>query len=271
MPNFSSPQREDGFTLVEVLVAMLISTIVLLATLQSVDLFTTNAAQQTRDTDANGQLRLVMDRTVRDLRSSSSILKATANDLVYTVPQSANTRVERLCVSSGRLYGSSSTTVGTPAVPGAACAAGTKVATQLSRGLNAFTYDGATSVVTAALPSIKNVGITFDLDASGGGKTSVSTLSASAARRASSGLSLTDTDLVTKCGNNSALLNLSADVPGVAGMTVTYTTSTGTVLGSGSGTATTTITLPSVKTTVIATIVDSLGVTKLLSKDVQCD
>ena len=41
---------ESGFTMVELLVAMAISTIALLATLQSLDVFTTHAAQQARAT-----------------------------------------------------------------------------------------------------------------------------------------------------------------------------------------------------------------------------
>lgn len=60
-------RQEDGFTLVELLVAMSISLIVLFATLQSLDLFSSNAASQTRVTDANDQARMTMDRIVRDL------------------------------------------------------------------------------------------------------------------------------------------------------------------------------------------------------------
>ncbi len=266
-----SPQalrNDDGFTLPEVLVAMLLSTIILLATLQSLDLFTTNAAQQTRDTDANAQVRRVMDRTVRDLRDASTLLKATASDLVYTVPETGGTRVERLCVAATDLY-ASSTTSATPVLPTAACAAGTRVANLKSTAKTAFTYDGAASA--ASLTTVKNVGITLSLDASGGGKTSSSTLQASAARRSSAGLPLTDADIVPICTATGALLNLSADIPGVAGMTVTYNYN-GNVSGAVTvaGTAPATLTLPKALTTIVATVTDSLGVTNTLQKDVQC-
>ena len=272
MPDFSSPQREDGFTLVEVLVAMLISTIVLLATLQSVDLFTTNAAQQTRDTDANGQLRLVMDRTVRDLRSSSQILKAAANDLVYAVPAERE-HARRAPVRQLR-----------PAVRleldddrHAGCARRRLLGRH--EGRDAAVDGVSTRSPTTAPPPLRPPRFRASRTSA---SRSISTPAAAARPRSArsaraprgappSGLPLTDTDLETKCGNNSALLNLSADVPGVAGMTVTYTDVHRHRAWQRVRHGHDKITLPPVKTTVIATIVDSLGVTKLLSKDVQCD
>ena len=45
-------QGEDGFTLIELLVVMVISMVVIFATLQTLDGFTSNTARQTRLVDA---------------------------------------------------------------------------------------------------------------------------------------------------------------------------------------------------------------------------
>ena len=166
-------RQDDGFTLVEVLVGMSIAIIVLFATLQSLDLFTSNANQQTRVTDANDQVRRTMDRTVRDLRGASLIVRASSTDLVYYVPEPTGVRMERLCVTSDDLYYASLVAATAPAAPTAGCATGTKVATLRSTTSTAFTYDGASTSATPG--TVKNVGITFSLDASGGGRTATST------------------------------------------------------------------------------------------------
>ncbi|MEA2193255.1 MAG: hypothetical protein QOI73_3376 [Solirubrobacteraceae bacterium] len=270
MPMISERRRsEDGFTLVELLVAMTVSIAVLLGTLQSLDLFSSNAAQQTRVTDANDQVRATMDSTVRDLRGASAILKASASDLVYTVPEASGTRVVRLCVDTGELYGTSTVTTGTPAVPAAACSSGSKLATLKSTASTAFTYDGATSVAASALKDVKNVGLTLSLDASAGGKTGSSTLKASAARRSSGTLPVTDADIDVDCNTSgTALLSLSASLPDYGALTVTYANSGGISLGTPSGN---TLTIPAGITTVVATVTDAAGVTNTITKDIECD
>lgn len=259
---------EDGFTLFELLFAMTFSIVVLLATLNSFDLFASSAAQQTRQTDANEQVRATMDDTVRDLRGASGILKASASDLVYTIPETSGTRVERLCVDSGELFGTTSTT-STPVVPAAACSAGSKLATLRSTTNTAFTYDGAAAVATSALSTIKNVGLTFSLDATSGGRPGSSTLKASAARRSSGTLPITDADIDADCNTNgTAFLSLSASLPDYGALTVTYANTGGISLGTPSGN---TLTIPAGVTTVVATVTDALGVTNTISKDIQCD
>ena len=86
--------------------------IVLFATLTTLDTFSSNAARQTRVTDANDQVRAAMDRVVADLRQAATIEVAGANDLVYTVIDSATqTRRERICLdASSTLWRSSVTT-----------------------------------------------------------------------------------------------------------------------------------------------------------------
>ena len=166
---------EEGFTLVELLIAITISLVVLLATLQSFDVFTSNAAQQTRSTDANDQVRRTMERVVNDLRGASTIVEAAPTELVYRVPDKLGHRTERLCLDANYLYGSLSVTATVPAAaPTALCSTGTRLATLKSTSTTAFTYDGAASSTTPKL--VKNVGLTFSLDASGGGRTASSTL-----------------------------------------------------------------------------------------------
>jgi prepilin-type N-terminal cleavage/methylation domain-containing protein len=260
---------EDGFTLVELLVAIMISMIVLLATLQSLDLFSNTAATQTRLTDANAQVRNTMDRTVDDLRGASSILRASATDLVYAVPAgSTTTRVERLCLSSGYLYGSSSPGA-TATVPAGACSTGTKLGTLKSTASTAFTYDGASSSATPA--TVKNVGLTFSLDASGGSSANAtSTLRASAARRAAGTLPLPEGEgsLDTVCNASGALLSLSANVPNAGTLSVTYANDGGISLGTPTGN---TLQVPEGITTVVATITDAAGATKTIRKGIECN
>lgn len=257
---------EEGFTLVELLVAMSISLIVLFATLQSFDLFTSNAAQQTRVTDANDQVRRTMERTVNDLRGASVIVRADATDLVYRVPDALGHRTERLCVASDYVYRSSSVTAAAPAAaPTAACATGTKIATLKTTSGTAFSYDGASSSPTPAL--VKNVGLTFSLDASGGGKTASSTLKASAARRSAGSLPITDDDLDTVCNATGALLSLGASVPNVGALTVTYANDGGIAIGTP---VTGGVQIPEGITKVVATVTDAAGVTNTIRKDVEC-
>ena len=263
-------RRDEGFTLVELLVGITVSLIVLLATLTSLDAFSSNAAHQTRVTDANGQVRQVMDSTVTDLRGASLILRAQPTDLAYAVPVSSTaTRVERLCVDANELYGASTPDDATPVAPTAACATGTKIATLKSTAATGFTYDGATSAATPG--TVKNVGLTFGLAVTQAGKTATSTLRASAARRSSSTpLPTGEDDVVPICNAAGALLTLSASATGNAGLgplTVTYATTGGVTIGTP---VTGGIQIPEGITTVVATITDAVGATNTIKKVIEC-
>lgn len=263
---------EDGFTLVELLVAISISIVVLLATLASFDVFSSNASQQTRATDANAQVRAMMDRTVNDLRGASLILTAAAQDLAYSVPETPTapattaSRIERLCVAGGELYGSSSTVTGAPTAPAGACDTGTKLATLKSTASTLFTYDGASSSPTPA--KVRNVGLTFSLDSSHLGKTGSSTLRASAARRAAGTLATGPDPIVPTCNAAGALLSLSASLAGLGPLTVTYANDGGVSLGTPTGT---TLQIPAGITHVVATITNAVGATNIVRKDVECN
>ena len=268
MPAHPDIRRDEaGFTLVELLATITISMIVLLASLQSFDLFAATTSHQTRVTDANAQVRSTMDSAINDLRGASEILLANPTDLVYAVPDTGVTRVQRLCVdaSDSDLYGSRTTTSGTPLVPTTACSAGTKLATLRSTN-TAFTYDGASSSLTPAL--VKNVGLTLYLESTGGGKTARSTLRASAARRSAGAMQLTDEDLETVCNDTGALLSLSATIPGTTGaVSVTYANDGGVAVGTPVPGG---VQIPETITRVVATVTDSVGVTNTITKDLEC-
>jgi prepilin-type N-terminal cleavage/methylation domain-containing protein len=114
-------RRQDGFTLVELLVGMVISLIVFAATLTVLDSYLRQSADATKRLDAQDQARLAIDRIVRDLRNVSSPLttpklleRATPYDLVFQTigsPSGANVSgIERVryCIPQDSTTGSPS-------------------------------------------------------------------------------------------------------------------------------------------------------------------
>jgi len=86
----SALRRQDGFTLVELLVAMMMALIVFGATLTLLDSYLRQSSAATKRLDAQDQARLAVDRIVRDLRNVSSPLttpklleRATPYDVVF--------------------------------------------------------------------------------------------------------------------------------------------------------------------------------------------
>lgn len=114
------------------------------------------------------------------------ILIAEPHDLAYAVPESSGVRIERICMDSPGIYTDSSSAL-TAIPPPGACASGTRIATVRSTDPLEFSYDGAASAPGAAAALVRNVGLKFSLDASGGGRTAGSTLIASAAVRTTAG------------------------------------------------------------------------------------
>jgi prepilin-type N-terminal cleavage/methylation domain-containing protein len=114
-------RRQDGFTLVELLVAMVASLVVFGATLSILDTYLRQSSAATKRLDAQDRARLAVDRIVRDLRNVSSPLttpklleRATPYDLVFQtigMPSGANVsgiqRV-RYCVPQDTSAGSAS-------------------------------------------------------------------------------------------------------------------------------------------------------------------
>ena len=86
----SALRRQDGFTLVELLVAMTLSLIVFGATLTILESYLRQSSAAAKRLDAQDQARLAVDRIVRDLRNVSSPLttpklleRATPYDVVF--------------------------------------------------------------------------------------------------------------------------------------------------------------------------------------------
>jgi prepilin-type N-terminal cleavage/methylation domain-containing protein len=117
----SALRRQDGFTLVELLVAMALSLVVFGATLTILDSYLHQSADAAKRLDAQDQARLAVDRIVRDLRNVSSPLttpklleRATPYDVVFQTigtPSGANVsgiqRV-RYCIPQDTSAGSAS-------------------------------------------------------------------------------------------------------------------------------------------------------------------
>ena len=92
-------RRQDGFTLVELLVAMAASLVVFGATLSILDSYLHQSAAATKRFDAQDQARIAVDRIVRDLRNVSSPLRtpkllerATPYDLVFQTDRHSERR-----------------------------------------------------------------------------------------------------------------------------------------------------------------------------------
>lgn len=263
--------EEDGFTLIELIVAMALSMIVLFAVLTSFDQFNENTARHSKVVDASDQVRRIMGRTVMDLRGAGTLLRANATDLVYTVPASATTtRVERLCTSGNDLYGASRTVAGTPTATSvpmvtSACGSLSSYATLHTTADTSFTYDRAVSSTTPA--TVRNVGMTFSLDATTKDRAASSTLRASAARRAVAGRPTVPTGAIPpRCDGATPVLTLDVGYAG-NGATVSYAYD-GTVTAAVA--AGVEVRLLSSTTSVVATITDALGATSLIRKDVSC-
>jgi prepilin-type N-terminal cleavage/methylation domain-containing protein len=117
----SALRRQDGFTLVELLVAMALSLVVFGATLTILDSFLRQSDAASKRLDAQDQARLAVDRIVHDLRNVSSPLttpklleRATPYDVVFqTIGTPSGTNVSgiqrvRYCVPQDSSGGSAS-------------------------------------------------------------------------------------------------------------------------------------------------------------------
>jgi type II secretory pathway pseudopilin PulG len=266
-------QDESGVTLVELMTAMVLGLVVMFAALTTLENFSHSASRQTRVTDANDQVRSVMDRVVSDLRQARTIEVASPDDLVYTVVDSATqTRRERICLDfAGRLWRSRDVTASPPVTPiaaGSACpiaGSGAFHVTEL-RSSNTvsnpiFSYDSATPA------SVRSVGMTFSLDAGNVREHDTSTLRASAfvRSRGESAPSIEQDDISTVCDSSGPQLTLSLSV---GALSVAYTDVDGVVLGrTDDGSA---VQLPLGVTKVLATVTTAGGGVTHLLKELAC-
>lgn len=266
-------RHEAGFTMIELMVTMVLGLLIAFAVLTTFENFTSNASRQTRVTDANNQVRNIMDRVVSDLRQAATVEVADPNDLVYTVADSpSQVRRERICLdSSGYVWRASVRTAAPPVTPisaGTACPTSGTGAVHITNLLSRnsvsnpiFRYDTATAT------NVRTVGMTFTLDAGNTGHNDTSTLRASAFRRAKAERAPTtsDSDITTTCGSAGPLLTLSASLGSAS---VTYATIDGTSLGTAS--AGTSLQLPATATSIVARITTAVGGVTEVQKDLAC-
>jgi prepilin-type N-terminal cleavage/methylation domain-containing protein len=117
----SAIRRQDGFTMIELLVAMALSLIVFSATLTVLDVYMRQSSAASKRFDAQDQARLAVDRIVRDLRNVASPLttpklleRATPSDVVFQTigtPSGGNVSgIERVryCIPQDSSAGSAS-------------------------------------------------------------------------------------------------------------------------------------------------------------------
>ena len=250
---------EDGFTLIELVVAMGISLVVLMATLVTFDGFTS----QRRAPDARHRRQRpgapVMDRTVADLRGASSCC-ARAPGISSTRSRSRPaTRVQRLCVDTRRALRAAAVTAGTPRGdrPPEPCPSGDKVAALKSRTCDSgnsrqpdCAYDSAIAGDRARTSASRSPRreqrpaspVTSTLRASAS--------SAPLRQRAADHRRATSTRRATRGGRLLSLGVLSAFGP----LTVTYTNTDGVALGTPSGS---TLQIPAGITNVVATVTNA--------------
>ncbi|HXE44018.1 MAG TPA: prepilin-type N-terminal cleavage/methylation domain-containing protein [Conexibacter sp.] len=117
----SALRRDDGFTLVELLVAMVLALVVFGASLTLLDSYLRQSGAAAKRLDAQDQARLAVDRIVHDLRNVSSPLttpklleRATPYDVVFqTIGTPSGTNVSgiervRYCVPQDSTTGTAS-------------------------------------------------------------------------------------------------------------------------------------------------------------------
>jgi Tfp pilus assembly protein PilW len=279
-PSDNPLRDEAGFTLVEMMAVMVLGMIVAFAVFTTFENFASSASRQSRVTDANDQVRKIMDRVVADLRQAATVEVAAPNDLVYTLPDSTSElRRERICLDgSGKLWRASLKFAPPPAAPTAAATAVAAAGSCPTPSSNAapvshlrsrnsvsnpiFRYDSATAA------SVRTIGMTFALDAGSAQTNDTSTLKASAFRRAKgeTAPAADDDDIGLTCEDAGPLLTLDASIGSAS---VTYATVDGENLGTAS--AGTALQLPGTATTVVATITNTVtgGVTQLV-KELAC-
>lgn len=260
---------ESGFALVELVVAMAISIVVLFGILLTLDSFSSNASRQTRVTDANDQVRKVMDRIVSDLRQAATIDVAQDDNLIYTVIDSATqTRRERICLASGQLWRTSATSP--ISLTGACPTAGSdssRIASLASSNTTTnpiFRYDSATAA------DVRSVGLTFALNAGAAGRPHTSTLRASTFVRAKSetALPVGPGDIATSCSSTARpTLTLSSSV---GSYSVSYTDIDGSQSSKVAAGVGVQLPIATASTTVVANVTSSSGLISRVLKLIEC-
>ena len=282
--------REDGFTIVELLVAMTISTILVFASLGGLDVFNSGTASSTRLIVSEDAARSAVQRVVGVLRNAgvpsplaggaqpATIIAAAGNDLVFRSSSwpgessigTTGSHVVRLCLDTAtRTLWFDGIHVGTagPTTPGAACpsiATGWTHKPMATKVLNdaaqpVFRYDGGTPV--------RSVGISLRLE---GGTTAASrplALHSGGVLRGALAPQVTAGDItIGACEAGKALLTLLSAAGGATADGARISATNAIATGPGQ------ILIPATSTPVDVglTITNVLGLQTLLIKQVKC-
>jgi prepilin-type N-terminal cleavage/methylation domain-containing protein len=283
------PAAEDGFSLIELLVAMMVSVIVLLATLGALDAFNNGVAVNNRLTEASDTARREVAEMVRVLRDGGApaplsgnqpptVIQAGANDLVFLSRSwpgesgigSTSNHVERYCVNTTTRtlwFGGLKAGTSGSATPGAACpstASGWTNRAIASDVLNSvadpvFVYGGASPV--------RSVAIKIRLEGGTALKSRPLELRSGATLRGALAPQLTAANVsVGACSGGKALLTLNIAPGGASANGAKISAPGGVPAGDGQ------ILVPATATPAIVnlTITNLLGLQTLLTKSVNC-
>jgi type II secretory pathway pseudopilin PulG len=280
---------EDGFTLIEVLVAMTVSIIVLLATLGALDAFNSGVAANNRLTDATDQARRQVATMVSVLRDAgaptpvtgsapATVVQAGVNDIVFlstSWPGDSGTgvssnHVERYCLDTTArkvwFNGLKSGTAGS-ATPGAACPSTASGWTSSLVASNVLNSAADPLFVYGSTNPVRSVSINLRLEGGTTLKSRPLTLRSGATLRGALAPQVSASDItVGACQGGKALLslNIGALDASANGAKMTAPNSipigVGQILVAATGTP----------ANIAITITNLLGLQTLLTKSVSC-
>ena len=185
-------RAEDGITLVEQMIVMVISLVVLFAVLQTADTFTSSSAANSRLTDAEDRMRAELGNIVSVLREAPPVNAAAAvgditpiavartHDLIFRDPETATGWIRYCTGPSADVAGDVALRrgrmTGTFTDPGASCPAGSSggwtYGDVLRSGVREetalFTYSGCASTTSCAATAVDTVMTTIAIEHTAG-------------------------------------------------------------------------------------------------------
>jgi type II secretory pathway pseudopilin PulG len=281
--------NEDGFTLTELLVAMTVSIIVLLATLGALDAFNNGVAVNNRLTDAGDTARREVAEMVRVLRDGgaptptsgaqpSTVVQAGANDLVFLSRSwpgesgvgTTSNHVERYCLNTTTrtlwFDGLKAGTSGS-ATPGSACPSTASGWTSRAIATNVLNSVADPVFIYGAGSPVRSVAIKVRVEGGTTLKSHPVELRSGATLRGALAPQLRATDItVAPCEGGKALLSLSLGAGGATANGAKLSAPNGIPAGAGQ----ILIAATSTPANVVITITNLLGLQTLLTKSVSC-
>jgi prepilin-type N-terminal cleavage/methylation domain-containing protein len=280
---------EAGFTLTELLVAMTVSVVVLLAALGALDAFNSGVAENTRLTDASDEARRDIASIVGVLREAgapspiagaqpATVLQAGVNDLVFLSTSwpgesgvgSAANHVERYCLdtASRTLWfdGLKAGTAGS-AAPGTACPSTAGGWTSRIAARNVLNTAANSVFEYGGTNPVRSVSVNLVLDSGTALKSRPLALRSGGTLRGALAPQLGAGDItVGACEAGKALLTLNTGAGGASASGVKLSAPNATPVGPGQ------ILVPasSAPASVPLTITNLLGLQTLLTKSVSC-